>query len=85
MVDWLKVDDSKLICYCIKIDKQTIVSSIQSGNDTLSKIKKATKACTGDSCKELNPSRKCCSKDIKSLITFYSGKKDQESCSCCSN
>ncbi len=29
---------------------------------------------TGSSCKELNPSGECCSKDIKNLIKLYSGK-----------
>ena len=53
------------------------------GNDTLSKIKESTKACTGSSCKELNPSGKCCSKDIKSLIKLYADKDSEEKCSSC--
>jgi len=47
MTDWLEANDSELVCYCIEVDKNTIVKAIQDGDDTLSKIKKTTKACTG--------------------------------------
>lgn len=86
MIDWLKANDSELVCYCLGTDKKTIVDAIKNGNDTLSKIKDSTKACTGNSCKELNPSGKCCSSDIKNLIQLYSGKDtNEECCSCCCN
>jgi len=60
--------DKQLICYCMRVTDETIIKSIKKGNISLSQIKKDTKACTGDRCKELNPSQKCCSGDIKALI-----------------
>ena len=74
---------SKLVCYCIGVTEQTIVESIERGNVSLSAIKSDTKACTGDRCKELNPSGKCCSKDIKQLIEEYSVGGDGLEFSCC--
>ena len=75
--------DSDLVCYCIEVNKKTIVDSIQKGNITLQNIKDDTKACTGSECKVKNPSGKCCSKDIKELIKFYTQSEDKSSCSCC--
>lgn len=83
MTNWLEADDNKLVCYCIEVDKRTIVEAIKNGKYTLSQIKESTKACTGNSCKDLNPSAQCCSKDIKNLIKLYSGKNSNEKCSCC--
>ncbi|MDX1809942.1 MAG: NAD(P)H-nitrite reductase [Sulfurospirillaceae bacterium] len=70
MIKWSK-EERKLICYCIEVDEKTVISAIESGCNTLSKIQSKTKACTGDKCKELNPSGKCCSKDINKLIKLY--------------
>lgn len=74
---------NELICYCIEIDKQTIINSIKKGNTTLQSIKDDTKACTGNECKEKNPNKRCCSKEIKELIKIYSNNEDKISCSCC--
>jgi NAD(P)H-nitrite reductase large subunit len=49
MTNWLEANDSEFVCYCIEVDKKTIVDAIKNGNDTLSKIKESTKACTGSS------------------------------------
>ncbi len=68
----LKSDD--LICYCKKVDKATIEQAIDEGADTLFKIKESTKACTGSSCKENNPLKRCCAKEINTLIKSK-GKK----------
>ena len=86
MKNWLEAKDEELVCYCLNVDKKTIVTSIQQRNDTLKKIQESTTACTGNRCKELNPSGKCCSVDIKILLELYAGKKSEESssCSCCS-
>lgn len=70
-MDWKNVDDNQIVCYCHNISKETIVTEIKSGNNTLTKIKEATTACTGGNCKELNPSGKCCSSDILELIKLY--------------
>jgi NAD(P)H-nitrite reductase large subunit len=76
--------NDELVCYCIKVTKQTIINSIQKGNTSLLMIKKDTKACTGDRCKELNPTGKCCSGDIKELIQKYSiNISDDNPSSCC--
>jgi NAD(P)H-nitrite reductase large subunit len=77
------LEDIDLICYCIEINKKTIVESIKRGNTTLKSIKNDTKACTGNECKDKNPSKVCCSKDIKELIRIYSNSKDNETCNCC--
>jgi NAD(P)H-nitrite reductase large subunit len=44
---WEKVMN-ELICYCIEVDKNTIINSIKNGNTTLQNIKDDTKACTGN-------------------------------------
>ena len=74
MIEWKNEPDDRLVCYCIKVNKQTIVNAIKLGCDTLTKIKEKTKACTGSDCKKLNPTGKCCSKDILELIRIYSLK-----------
>jgi len=61
-----------MVCYCIKVDEAIIVKAIKDGADSLAKIKEVTKACTGNECAALNPSGKCCSKDIKILIAKHS-------------
>jgi len=75
--------NDELICYCIKVAKQTIIDSIQNGNTSLPMIKMDTKACTGSKCKELNPSGKCCSGDIKKLIEKYSTSRSNDNFSSC--
>lgn len=77
--------DSDFICYCIEVNKKTIINSIKRGNITLQNIKNDIKACTGSQCKKKNPSGKCCSKDIKKLIRLVTTKVDNTTCSCCQN
>jgi len=77
--------DSDFVCYCIEVDKKTIVNSIKGGNIILQSIKDDTDACTGNECKDKNPSGKCCSKDIKELIKAYTKQDDNTSCACCGN
>jgi len=64
------LQDDDLICYCVKVNKGTIVQAIRNGARTLQQIKETTQACTGDACKERNPNRRCCSKEIKQLINI---------------
>jgi NAD(P)H-nitrite reductase large subunit len=75
--------DNNLICYCIEVNKKTIIDSIKRGNNTLQKIKDDTKACTGTDCNDKNPNKRCCSKEIKELIEIYSNNKDNAIYSCC--
>ena len=63
---------SPRVCYCIEVDEATIVTAIKNGANSLTKVKEMTKACTGDECAVKNPSKKCCSKDIKKLIEKHS-------------
>lgn len=85
-MDWKSASDNEIVCYCNNISKKTIVSAINEGYNTLSKIKDKTTACTGGKCKVMNPSGKCCSGDILELIEIYFHSLDKESSShCCCN
>ena len=84
MKDWKNEKDTELVCYCQKIDKKTIVDSIEKGNSTLDLIREDTTACTGGNCKINNPSGKCCSGDIMELVKIYSEGKVSSSSGCCS-
>jgi len=67
------LDNKDYICFCIKVNKETIVKAIDNGADTLKKIRVATSACTGSDCKDLNPLGKCCSAQINKLIKIDKG------------
>jgi len=71
--DVTTLDAEDLICYCCEVDKATIEEAIAAGADTLGRIKERTGACTGNECKEKNPNRRCCSKEIKQLISIMQG------------
>ena len=58
----------KMICYCKQVTQNEIENAIQSGVKTLSEIQQMTGACTGNQCKALNPTGKCCSADINQLL-----------------
>ena len=67
----LKIDDAgRTICYCNHITQKEIETVIKLGAKTLSDIQQTTRACTGNRCKELNPSGKCCSGDINRLLKY---------------
>ena len=68
--DVATLSDKDLICYCLKVNKRTIIEAILNGATTLKAIKEATSACTGSDCAEKNPNRRCCSKEIKQLIAL---------------
>lgn len=70
--DVTTLDDNDLICYCCKVEKITIINAIKAGAKTLKDIKETTSACTGSRCKELNPNKRCCSKEINQLLRIYS-------------
>ncbi len=86
MKDWKNVDDSQMVCYCKEVTKGVIVRSILAGNTTLTAVRDATGACTGDRCSELNPTGECCADSIREIIQVYTGKdpgKPEKSCCCC--
>lgn len=83
MKDWKSAKNSDVVCYCKNINKKIIVDAILMGNNSLQSIKEKTTACTGEDCKDLNPSRKCCSSEINELISIYSTNNVKETiCSC---
>jgi len=59
---------NKIICYCNQVTQKEIESAIKLGSKTLADIQKNTGACTGNQCKDLNPSGKCCSGDINRIL-----------------
>ena len=58
----------EIICYCKQITKSEIKKAILDGAKTLKDIQEITGACTGNQCKELNPTGKCCSSDIIAML-----------------
>jgi NAD(P)H-nitrite reductase large subunit len=73
-IDVRFINDNEYICYCIEVDKKTVVEAIRNGANTLEDIKKTTKACTGSQCKEKNPTGKCCAPQIRQLLAIYKGE-----------
>jgi hypothetical protein len=67
-----KADD--LTCYCREVSKATLVVAIARGVSNLKAIQEETTACTGKWCKDLNPGKECCHKEIEALIKVYSEK-----------
>ncbi len=68
----------EIICHCNGVTRLEIEKAIQDGAKTLDDIKKATDACTGNRCHELNPKGVCCAEDIKLMLP-----KDKQPCKCC--
>jgi NAD(P)H-nitrite reductase large subunit len=62
------INPDKMICYCNQVSQNQIESAIKLGAKTLADIQQSTGACTGNQCKELNPSGKCCSGDINRIL-----------------
>ncbi len=79
---------SEMICYCKKVTRETIEAAIINGAKSLKDIQETTGACTGNACKILNPTGKCCSEDIieilraKGIVTDDSSCCNSKSCSC---
>ena len=72
---------SKTICYCKNISEAEIIDAINNGAGSLKEVQDKTGACTGNRCKELNPSGECCSGDINKLLNI--SNSSSEGCSCC--
>ncbi|MDD2476212.1 MAG: (2Fe-2S)-binding protein [Dysgonamonadaceae bacterium] len=67
---------NKTICYCKNISKNTILNAISNEAKTLKDVQKMTGACTGNQCKDLNPSGMCCSAEINKLLKNTNSTKD---------
>ena len=74
---------NEIICYCRNVSKLEIESAILNGAKTLKDVQEITGACTGNQCKELNPSGRCCSTEIKEMLKDNTGNQPNH-CSCCS-
>jgi len=73
----------KIICYCRNVFKTEIEQAISGGAKTLKDIQEITGACTGHQCKEMNPTRKCCSSEINKILNDNRPTQTGH-CSCCS-
>ncbi len=76
------VTPDNMICYCRQVTQKEIEAAVKLGARTLSAIQESTGACTGNQCKELNPSGKCCSGDINRLLK--NGTSGSVKSGCCS-
>lgn len=65
------MENQDLVCYCDNVTKGEIIAAMEQGAKTLSDIKKMTGACMTCKCAELNPSGKCCSRDIAMVMKEY--------------
>ena len=74
------IKPDQMICYCKQISQKQIESAIRLGAKTLADIQQSTGACTGNQCKELNPSGKCCSGEINQLIKDNGSKTVKLNC-----
>ena len=82
LTDLKVANPDKIICYCNQVTQKEIESAIRSGAKTLPDIQKSTGACTGNQCKELNPSGKCCSGDINRLLKNGGSELIKPGCCC---
>jgi NAD(P)H-nitrite reductase large subunit len=72
----------EMVCYCKRVTEGTIVQAIRAGARTLAAIRRATGACTGNRCKELNPKGRCCAPEIQALIDRECGGTTPSGCCC---
>ncbi|HEY6915699.1 MAG TPA: (2Fe-2S)-binding protein [Paludibacter sp.] len=72
----------EIICYCKQITRSEIEKAIFEGAKTFKDIQEITGACTGNQCKEMNPSGECCSMEIFAILK-ENKPKTTGSCCCC--
>jgi bacterioferritin-associated ferredoxin len=72
----------EIICYCGNVTKSDIEAAIFKGARRLKDIQKATGACLGNRCKEVNPKGRCCATEIN-LMLNDTNKGQSSKCSCC--
>jgi len=60
--------ENEIICYCSNVSKGKILEAIANGAKSLQDIRNMTGACTLGKCKELSPTKKCCSTNIIKII-----------------
>lgn len=59
---------SEIICYCSNVNREKILEAIANGAKSLQDIRNMTGACTLGKCKELSPTKKCCSANIIKIL-----------------
>ena len=59
----------KYVCYCNKVTQKEIEAAIKQGARSLQDIEERTGAGNGGECSRLNPSGKCCKKDILRILS----------------
>jgi len=70
----LDASDDTLVCYCGKVDKETILNAIAAGHDTIDKLKAVINICPEDNdCKNNNPSGHCCLAEVSALLRAHVG------------
>ncbi|HET7732848.1 MAG TPA: (2Fe-2S)-binding protein [Paludibacter sp.] len=74
----------EIICYCKQVSKSEIEKAILDGAKTVKEIQEITGACTGNQCKEMNPSGECCYMEIFAILKVNKPKA-KGSCCCCAN
>ena len=74
-MNWKDEKDETMVCFCSRVDKETVVAAIQEGANDVKAIQEQTKAGVGGRCKELNPRGRCCHPDIKELLEIYGEKR----------
>jgi len=60
--------ENGIVCYCSNVSKEKILEAIASGAKSLQDIRNMTGACTLGKCKELSPTKKCCSTNIIKIL-----------------
>ena len=60
--------ENEIICYCSNVSKGKILEAIANVAKSLQDIRNMTGACTLGKCKELSPTKKCCSTNIIKII-----------------
>ncbi|MGX7949525.1 (2Fe-2S)-binding protein [Oleidesulfovibrio alaskensis] len=84
----LDASDDALVCYCGNVTKGMILAAVANGYSTFQQLREATGVCpdTND-CANNNPSGKCCSPEVMTLLKSRAGAVMGESCGCgcCTN
>lgn len=63
---------SNLVCYCLRVEKSSIVSAIESGCNSVDALSAKLRVCTG-----------CggCREDLEDLLRFYGSKQEDQNVS----
>lgn len=59
---------NEIICYCSNVSREKILEAMANGAKSLQDIRDMTGACTLGKCKELSPTKKCCSTNIIKIL-----------------